>query len=123
MPSLRYVTADLSSARAGIKTDIMAIPCKSNSFDVVLCNHVLEHVADDQKAMRELFRVLAPGGWAILQSPIDTERAKTFEDPTIVSPRDRERAFGQHNHLRLYGRDYKERLEKAGFAVKVDELR
>jgi SAM-dependent methyltransferase len=121
MSSLYYVTADLSSARAGIKTDIMAIACKDNSFDVVLCNHVLEHVLDDQKAMRELFRVLRPGGWAILQSPIDIQRAKTLEDPTITSPEDRERVFGQSNHLRLYGRDYKERLEKAGFRVNVDD--
>ncbi|MPZ76522.1 MAG: methyltransferase domain-containing protein [Deltaproteobacteria bacterium] len=120
MPLLHYVSADLSSKRARLKTDIMDIPCKDNSFDVVLCNHVLEHVADDQKAMRELCRVLSPGGWAILQTPIDTQRAKTFEDPTITSPSERERAFGQHNHVRLYGRDYKERLEKAGFTVKVD---
>jgi SAM-dependent methyltransferase len=120
MPTLRYVTADLASSSASLKTDIMNVPCKDNSFDVVLCNHVLEHVADDQKAMRELFRVLMPGGWAILQSPIDPDRAKTFEDLTITSPQDRERAFGQHNHVRMYGRDYKERLQKAGFTVKVD---
>jgi SAM-dependent methyltransferase len=100
--------------------DITKIPCKDNAFDVVLCNHVLEHVVDDQKAMRELFRVLVPGGWAIVQSPIDSQRAKTFEDPTILSAHDRERAFGQHNHVRMYGRDYKDRLEKAGFTVNVD---
>jgi hypothetical protein len=70
--------------------------------------------------MKELFRILRPGGWALLQSPIDPRRAETFEDPAIVSPRDRERAFGQHNHVRIYGRDYKERLRNAGFAVKVD---
>lgn len=120
MPQLDYITADLSSPRASTKADITNIPCKDNSFDVVLCNHVLEHVADDQKAMREICRVLSPNGWAILQSPIDTRRAKTFEDPTITSPEDRERAFGQHNHVRMYGRDYKKRLEKAGFRVKVD---
>jgi ubiquinone/menaquinone biosynthesis C-methylase UbiE len=99
----------------------MDIPCKDNSFDVVLCNHVLEHVPDDRRAMRELQRVLRPGGWAILQTPVDPQRAETFEDPAIVSPRDRERAFGQHNHLRIYGRDYKERLENAGFRVQVDK--
>jgi len=70
--------------------------------------------------MRELFRVLIPGGWAILNSPIDPRRTKTFEDPSITSPQDRERAFGQRDHVRIYGRDYKARLEKAGFTVKVD---
>jgi len=100
--------------------DITNIPYKDHSFDVVLCNHVLEHVVDDQKAMRELFRVLTPGGWAILNSPIDPRRAKTFEDPNITSPQDRERAFGQQDHVRIYGCDYRERLEKAGFKVKLD---
>jgi predicted SAM-dependent methyltransferase len=120
MPQLDYITADLSSSLASTKADITNIPCKDNSFDVVLCNHVLEHVPDDRRAMRELFRALAPGGWAIIQSPIDTRRAKTFEDHTIISPQGRERAFGQHNHVRIYGRDYRKRLENAGFRVKVD---
>jgi SAM-dependent methyltransferase len=120
MPQLDYITADLSSSQVSTKADITNIPCKDNVFDVVLCNHVLEHVPDDQRAMRELFRALAPGGWAILQSPVDVERAETFEDPTITSPEDRERVFGQHNHVRVYGRDYKGRLEKAGFNVQID---
>ena len=82
--------------------------------------HVLEHVIDDRKAMGELFRVLRPDGWAILQSPIDSQRDTTFEDPKIVSPQDRERAFGQKDHVRIYGRDYQERLEQAGFSVTVE---
>jgi SAM-dependent methyltransferase len=120
MPHLDYITADLSSSQVNTKADITNIPCKDNSFDVVLCNHVLEHVPDDQRAMRELLRTLAPGGWAILQSPIDSGRDVTFEDSSITSPRDRERAFGQHNHVRIYGRDYRRRLERAGFQVNVD---
>ena len=120
MPLLSYVTADLSSSLANIRMDITDIPYKDESFDVVLCNHVLEHVVEDQKAMRELFRVLTQGGWAILNSPTDPRRAKTFEDPNITSPQDRERAFGQEDHVRIYGGDYKERLKKAGFKVTVD---
>jgi SAM-dependent methyltransferase len=103
-----------------VKVDIMNIPYKDDSFDVILCSHVLEHVANDQKAMRELFRVLIPGGWAILQSPVDRQRDETFEDPNVTSPQDRLRLFGQSNHVRVYGRDYKDRLEKAGFSVKID---
>jgi predicted SAM-dependent methyltransferase len=117
---LSYFTADLKSALASVKTDITNIAYKSNSIDVVLCNHVLEHVPEDRKALTELFRVLIPGGWAILNSPIDLERAETFEDPSIISPQDRERAFGQSDHVRIYGRDYKGRLENAGFVVTVE---
>ena len=119
-PNLDYVSADLDSPLAMVKADIMNIPYKDDSFDVILCSHVLEHVADDQKAMRELFRVLMPGGWAILQSPVDRQRNETFEDPNVTSPQDRLRFFGQSDHVRVYGRDYKDRLEKAGFSVKVD---
>jgi SAM-dependent methyltransferase len=70
--------------------------------------------------MRELFRILKPGGWGIIQSPIDPNREQTFEDPTIVLPEERERAFGQNDHVRIYGRDYKDRLAQAGFTVTVD---
>jgi SAM-dependent methyltransferase len=104
-----------------LRMDITRISLTDNQFDCVICYHVLEHIPDDQKAMRELFRVLKPGGWAILQSPIDFNHDKTFEDPSIVSPDERERFFGQNDHVRIYGRDYKDRLEKAGFVVKVDD--
>ena len=120
-PNLDYVSADIASPDAMISMDITDIQCSDDSFDVILCSHVLEHVEDDQKALRELFRVLKPGGWAILQVPIDSDREVTFEDGSIVSPHERKRILGHHDHVRIYGRDYKNRLERAGFAVKVDD--
>lgn len=118
MSNLDYISVDLNSPLAMVKMNITNISYQDNTFDVILCSHVLEHVIDDRKAIRELFRVLKPGGWAILQVPI--LRDKTLEDPSIVSPRDRERIFGQKDHVRIYGHDYKDRLEEAGFTVKVD---
>ncbi|MFC2040933.1 class I SAM-dependent methyltransferase [Chloroflexota bacterium] len=120
LPNLDYVSADLDLALAMVEMDITNIHYDENSFDVILCSHVLEHVADDEKAMRELLRVLKPGGWAILQSPIDLKRDRTFEDPKVVLPEDRKRLFGEQAHVRRYGRDYKDRLEQAGFEVKMD---
>lgn len=99
----------------------MHTPCKDNLFDVIICCHVLEHILDDVAAMRELCRVLKPGGLAFLQSPLDLKRVTTFEDSQCVTPEDRARAFGQSDHVRIYGLDYKDRLEKAGFTVRVDE--
>lgn len=121
LSNLDYVSADLDSPMAEIKMDITDIEFPDHFFDAILCNHVLEHVMDDRKAMSELFRVLKPGGWAILQSPIDIKREKTFEDSEIISPDDRERLYGQGDHVRIYGRDYQERLEEQGFVVKVDD--
>lgn len=89
------------------------------SFDAVICNHVLEHVPDDVAAMAEVFRVLAPGGWAMLQVPFAVKLARTYEDPTIRSPEARREAFGQRDHVRIYGRDYTERLESVGFRVET----
>ena len=123
MAQLNYVSADLHSSRAPtIRVDITAIPCKHNSFDVVLCNHVLEHVPDDHRAMTEIRRVLRPGGFAILQVPLDPKLPETYEDFTIVTPEGRERAFGQHDHVRIYGLDYQDRLKQAGLTVKVDHF-
>lgn len=110
-----YCTADLLNPRAMVRMDITDIPYPDESFDVILCSHVLEHVPEDRRAMREFFRVLHRDGWAILLVPITAD--KTHEDPTIVSPEDRLRAFGQEDHVRRYGPDYVERLQEAGFAV------
>lgn len=119
-PNIDYLSADLDSSLAMVKMDITDIHYPDNSFDVIYCSHVLEHIPDDQKAMRELCRVLRPGGWAILQVPL--WGPKTIEDPSITTPEDRERVFYQFDHVRHYGHDgvYRQRLENAGFTVKVD---
>jgi len=116
--NLDYLSADLRSPRAMVKMDVTAIQFPDDSFDVIYCSHVLEHVPDDRKAMREFYRVLKPGGWAVLLVPITADA--TFEDPTITSPEERLRLFGQRDHLRRYGPDYKDRLAEAGFSVTVE---
>jgi SAM-dependent methyltransferase len=121
--NLDYTSADLDPDRAMVRMDLTDIPHPDGSFDVALCSHVLEHVADDRKAMSELYRILKPGGWAIVMVPLDHERARTFEDPRVVSPEERERLFWQADHVRLYGRDLHERLEEAGFGVSVESYR
>lgn len=95
--------------------DITAIDYEDNYFDLIICNHVLEHIADDLTAMKELYRVLKPNGKAILQVPVSCNMEKTFEDFTITDPSEREKIFGQKNHCRIYGKDYGKRLETAGF--------
>lgn len=100
-----------------LNIDLTAIDLPDNSFDVVLCSHVLEHIPDDAQAMKELYRVLKPGGWGIVQVPLDPNREKTYEDFSITSPEEREKAFGQYDHVRVYGNDYGDRLSKAGFEV------
>ncbi|RDB05537.1 class I SAM-dependent methyltransferase [Runella aurantiaca] len=122
MKNLDYITADIESPLAKVKMDIHQIPFEANTFDVAFCNHVMEHVDDDIKAMSELYRVLKPGGWAIIQSPQDWSRAETFEDPTITDPKEREKHYWQDDHLRLFGRDYGKRLEKGGFKVTEDRF-
>ena len=117
MDNLEHITADLESPLADVKMDIHEMPFKDEEFDIVLCNHVLEHVDDDAQAMREIYRVLKPGGWAVMQVPIDDTREETYEDKTITSPEDREKHFWQKDHVRLFGLDYPKRLEKAGFQV------
>lgn len=119
-PRLRHRSADIDSPLADDRVDIMALPYGDASFEVVICLHVLEHVPDDRRAMRELFRVLRPGGRAIVMCPIDDRRAETLEDPSVTSPEDRARVFGQFDHVRLYGRDFSQRLAEAGFDVRID---
>ena len=121
LKNINYTTFDLNSPLADIKGDICDLPFKENSFDFILCNHVLEHINDDKKAMKELYRVLNKNGTAILQVPINQKSSKTFEDSSIVDKKERIEKFGQYDHIRLYGLDYFKKLESFGF--KVDPLK
>jgi SAM-dependent methyltransferase len=114
---INYLSADLYNPRAMVKMDITSIQCPDNAFDIIFCSHVLEHIPDDRRAMCELHRVLKPEGFALLMVPITVE--KTFEDPLIMSPAERERLFGGADHVRRYGPDFKDRLEESGFNVRV----
>lgn len=118
-----YITADIESPLAKVKMDILAIPFNENTFDVVLCNHVLEHVDDDIAAMKEIKRVLKPGGFAILQVPFfNPVPDKTVENKTVTDKRERERLFGQADHVRRYGSDYAGRIREAGLQVIEDSF-
>jgi SAM-dependent methyltransferase len=117
IPALRYSSADIEPGRGDLTLDLEALDLPDASFDVVLCVHVLEHVEDDRRALRELHRILAPGGWGVVQVPIQGER--TQEDPSVRTPEERRRRFGQEDHVRIYGRDFRERLAEAGFHVDV----
>ncbi len=120
LSNLTYKTADIESPWADIRMDIQDTQLPDSCFDVVFCNHVLEHVESDTKALSEFFRILRPGGWAILQSPIYYHLDETYEDPTITDPKEREKHFGQDDHHRIYGKDYADRLRAGGFIVEID---
>ena len=117
LESVRYVTADLEQPYVDLQLDVTAIDLPDGSFDAVICSHVLEHVDDDQAAMRELRRITVEGGWCLVMVPLDIGRERTYEDPSIVAPGERERAFWQHDHVRLYAPDIGDRLVAAGFTV------
>jgi len=126
-PNIDYVGGDLTLPLGDqqwvisimIRMDITNIPCRDSVFDGIICSHVLEHVPDDCTAMCELFRVLKPGGWGILQVPISQCLDRTYEDIRIKTAKEREERFGQVDHVRIYGLDYEDRLESAGFHVSV----
>ncbi|MEZ4875863.1 MAG: methyltransferase domain-containing protein [Flavobacteriaceae bacterium] len=119
LSNLHYTTTDLNSPIADVKADICNLPFEDNTFNFIICNHVLEHIPDDTKAMQELYRVLAPNGTAIVQVPYEKERATTFEDNTITNPKERAKIFGQYDHVRVYGMDYFEKLASVGFTVEA----
>ena len=118
MKNLNYTTTDLNSPLADVKADICNLPFEDNQFDVILCNHVLEHIPHDYKAMQELYRVMKSGGWGIFQIPQDLNRATTFEDNSITDKKERAKIFGQYDHVRIYGRDFFDKLRSVGFIVK-----
>lgn len=118
--NLDYTTTDLESPLADVKADICNLPFADNSFDVILCNHVLEHIPNDTKAMQELYRVMKPGGMGIFQVPQDLSRVVTFQDDSITDPKERTLIFGQYDHVRIYGLDYFDKLKQIGFDVKEE---
>ncbi|MDX5338770.1 MAG: class I SAM-dependent methyltransferase [Cyclobacteriaceae bacterium] len=121
LPNLDYITADIESPLAKVKMDIHAIPFPENTFDVIFCNHVLEHVEDDILACSEFNRVLKPDGWGILQSPV-YKLEKTIEDKSITDPSEREKLFGQRDHVRKFGKDYAERLRRSGLQIEENQF-
>ena len=114
-----YTTFDLKSPLADVKGDITNMSFNNDTFDLIICNHVLEHIIDDNSAMSEIYRVLKKDGIGILQVPIDKSLEKTYEDKTLVSKKQRAKHFGQYDHVRIYAMDYKDRLENNGFIVNL----
>jgi len=120
MPNIRFVGVDIEQRPYVSRlVDITDIPFESNFCDAIICIHVLEHIEQDRKAIRELYRVLKPGGWAMITVPINLDR-RTYEDPTIVTPAERKKQFGEAQHVRVYGFDFKDRLKESGFEVHLD---
>lgn len=120
MKNLDYTSADLFSPIVDVKADILDLPFADNSFDVIICNHVLEHIVDDRKAMSELYRVMKPKGWGIVQVPMKNSLEKTYEDFSIIDPKERQKHFGQYDHVRWYGMDYFDRLKSVGFETEIN---
>jgi len=120
---INYINGYLNPSVADRKIDITDINFGNDYFDFIICNHVLEHLQDDRKAMSELFRILKPGGEAILQVPISKYNKETFEDISITTLEERERIFGQKDHVRIYGKNYKNRLESVDFKVDLFDIK
>ncbi|MFC1730870.1 class I SAM-dependent methyltransferase [candidate division KSB1 bacterium] len=126
---LEYTPCDISPEKYEehyggklVKADITNLPFPDSEFDVIICYHILEHIPNDQLAIAELYRVMKVGGWGIIQVPIDYNRESTYEDFNITSEEEREKAFGQKDHVRWYGKDFIVRLSLAGFTVIEDKF-
>jgi SAM-dependent methyltransferase len=111
-----YLSADIMPGNADVVRNIEAIEEPDASFDGVVCSHVLEHV-DDRKALQEVYRVLKPGGLALIMLPVIEGWSTTYENKAVVSPEDRARHYGQSDHVRYYGADVRDRIRAAGFAL------
>ncbi len=123
MSNLEYITGDLDSPWADHHFDVHSIPFEEDSFDILMANHLMEHVENDYKVLEEFNRVLKPGGWGILQVPIDWKNPNTEEDPLVTDPLERERLYWQSDHVRLYGyENYPDRLRGAGFEVEIVDM-
>lgn len=120
LPGLDYLSADLDSELAMVKMDLTSIEYPDQTWDIILCSHVLEHIPDDRKAMREMLRVLRPGGWLMVQVPVRPE--PTYEDWNITTPEGRLEAFGQADHVRIYGYDLLDRLVESGFDAEMIQV-
>jgi predicted SAM-dependent methyltransferase len=121
--NIDYTTGDLESPLADLHFDLHKIPLEDNQYDVIFCNHVMEHVENDEQCLKELLRIMKPGGWGIFQVPIDTTRDTTYEDASITDPKEREKHFWQYDHVRLYGTNYPDVLRSAGFEVEEYDYR
>ncbi|MGB1104489.1 MAG: class I SAM-dependent methyltransferase [Crocinitomicaceae bacterium] len=121
--NLDYTTGDLVSPIADLHFDLHEIPLEDDQYEVIFCNHVMEHVEDDLRCMQELYRIMKPGGWGIMQVPIDSNRDETYEDSSITTPEEREKHFWQYDHVRLYGNNYPKRLAEAGFNVESFDIK
>jgi predicted SAM-dependent methyltransferase len=120
MENIDYVGVDLNNrTNIRLQMDLTSTPIRSNTFDALICIHVMEEIKEDRQALNEVFRVLKPGGWALITVPTQMDR-KTYEDQTITDPKERERAFGERAHVRIYGHDLIDRLEACGFQVQLD---
>ncbi len=118
-PGIRYLSGDLYEPGVMVRLDLTHLDLPDECFDVVICIHVLAHISNDKKAMREILRVLRPGGLTLIMTPLDSNLEKTHEDPCIIDPGERDRVYGEWDFVRMYGRDFVERLERQGFAVEV----
>lgn len=119
-PLIKYFTIDYESAHAQCHADITQLPLPTQSVDLIICYHVLEHVMDDRRALTEIHRVLRNTGMLLIQVPIEAEI--TWEDPTVTDPNERLRLFGQEDHVRVYGKDFTDRLEQMNFEVHIDDF-